>query len=445
MPLRNIKEKISLRFVFDRLEVKSPYGRRMLQRTEYYADRTALQAELDRLTALRRNPERLPAGQDTERIFGCMKDLTASAEKICRGDRLTLEELFDVKCLLLQLEELRKLYDRALKLEGLDFLPLDAALAVLDPEGEGRYEFELKDGLSQELLRIRQEKRGLEKELFGKKGESAVRSRWEAVCLEEDKEEKRLMGELCLALKPHGAALLADMESAGHLDLLLRKAAMPGTIVPRLTEEKRLCLRDMTEPYLAERFAAKGRAFHPVSLELCPGAAVLTGANMGGKSVALKTLALNCALALCGFPVYAKEALLPELDDIRLIAGEGENEAEGLSSFGGEMSAIRDAAESLGKGTLFLLDEPVRGTNPTEGAALVKGLTTYLNGQEAYSLVTTHFDGVSHLGSRHYTVEDYRPAERALDAPIPREALRVCRELGLQDGILSLAEKYLEI
>ncbi len=445
MSVRTMKDKIGLRAVLDRLEPKSPYGRKRLLQTEFYSDRSELAAELDRIRVLRNNPDRLSCGHEAERLLASMKDLGQSALKLKGRSRLTLEELFDIKCLLILLEDLKKLYDEALKLEGLDFLPLDGALSVLDPEGERRYEFALKDDLSAELSRIRAEKRSLEKELYGGKDGGTVRSRFDAVCQEEDREEKRLLGELCQALAPWADALLADMESAGRLDLLLRKAAMPGTVIPELTQESRLVFTEMSEPTFKERFAAKGHGFKMVSLELLPGAAVLTGANMGGKSVALKTLALNCALALCGFPVYAAAAKLPDISDICLISGENEDETEGLSSFGGEMAAIRNALKALDGRTLLLLDEPMRGTNPTEGAALVKALTALLNEKSDYCLLTTHFDGVSELGKRHYTVRDYRPQEMPPDAPIPREALKVCRELGLPEKMLELAEHYLKI
>lgn len=61
----------------------------------------------------------------------------------------------------------------------------------------------------------------------------------------------------------------------------------------------------MINPQTADALHSSGRKFTPVSIELLSGSTVITGANMGGKSVAVKTLALNVLLALCGFPVFA--------------------------------------------------------------------------------------------------------------------------------------------
>ena len=38
---------------------------------------------------------------------------------------------------------------------------------------------------------------------------------------------------------------------------------------------------------------------------------MITGANMGGKSISLKTIVLNVVLAMCGFYVYADYAEIP--------------------------------------------------------------------------------------------------------------------------------------
>ena len=58
----------------------------------------------------------------------------------------------------------------------------------------------------------------------------------------------------------------------------------------------------MINPELCDLLQEQGRAFVPVSISLDWGAAVITGANMGGKSVAMKTVALNVLLLQAGLP-----------------------------------------------------------------------------------------------------------------------------------------------
>ena len=52
------------------------------------------------------------------------------------------------------------------------------------------------------------------------------------------------------------------------------------------------------------------------------GVTVLTGANMGGKSVALRTIFLNLYLAQCGFYPYGEKVCFPVFDYMTFIAEE---------------------------------------------------------------------------------------------------------------------------
>lgn len=99
------------------------------------------------------------------------------------------------------------------------------------------------------------------------------------------------------------------------------------------------------------------------------------------------------------------------------------------------------------------------GTNPQEGAALARALVRYLGTLDCVALMTTHYDGVSDVAGAHYQVaglvrdiqgdEGTTPASarRRMDyhllpappgAPCPRDALRVCRLLKLDDALMDL-------
>lgn len=76
---------------------------------------------------------------------------------------------------------------------------------------------------------------------------------------------------------------------------------------------------ELTNPEKAEKLGLRGAAFTPVSIEADRGVTLITGANMGGKSVALKTVALNVLLALAGFFVYASEATVPLFGFVEIL------------------------------------------------------------------------------------------------------------------------------
>src|SRR5690606_38517419 len=106
-----------------------------------------------------------------------------------------------------------------------------------------------------------------------------------------------------------------------------------------------------------------------------------------------------------GFYVPAKEATVGLFDFIYFSSGDQQSIQSGLSTFGGEIHGIGQILSRNGERGLLLIDELARGTNPTEGYGISKGIITYLKKSTFVSLITTHFDGLSNIkGIRHLQV-----------------------------------------
>ena len=199
---------------------------------------------------------------------------------------------------------------------------------------------------------------------------------------------------------------------------------------------------------------------------------MITGANMGGKSISLKTIVLNVLLAMCGFYVYADYAEIPFFENIQMISEELQSVQKGLSSFGAEIIQMKEVIENVEKEFCFVvLDEFSRGTNPHEGAALVRAVTKYLNQKHVVALLVTHFDHVAEYGKTHYQVVGLKDmdenqvqheiqtagTEKGVsviashmnyglyrvenEGNCPRDAFRICRLLGLQDNVMDLLDE----
>ena len=473
---KELSRLCGLQYILDKLEPMSPFGSERLRHLSLFTQQKELSAELDRVRLLSQNKDFALLAPAMDRELMTMKDIRASLRRCAGGGSLTMPELFELKGLLLALGRLGPLYAESCPLPGLDFSDSREALAVLDPGGEGKRSFTIEDAATPELFELRRRKRAVEAELY-RSGDEArrteLRLQREDICAREDAQERAVCAALSERLAPFCAALLADCEAAGHLDLLLRKAMLlrrQKTVIP-IIREGDIAFRAMTNPELAQGVAARGGEFVPVSITLSRGAAVITGANMGGKTVALKTLALNVLLAMAGFPVFAKAAGLPMIEDLRFLAGDAEESRRGLSSFGGEVLRLREALHGFTDKTLLLLDEPARGTNPDEGAAIVRGLVEYLNSRPGFAVAATHYDGVAKHAGRHYRIvglRDMDPAalEKELsisslpgpeiiarhmdyglypcapDEPCPREALDICRLLGLGDEVMDIIRRF---
>ena len=207
------------------------------------------------------------------------------------------------------------------------------------------------------------------------------------------------------------------------------------------------------------------------SITLTPGATVITGANMGGKSVAMKTVALNVLLLQAGFLVCAKKARMPLFHSVKMLFDDLQSIQSGLSGFGSEIVQFEKALAQVEQGySLFLLDEFARGTNPDEGALIVQAVTRYLNDVNAISLLTTHYDKVAEFARTHYQIIGLRDIDpeairRELavtsedgvaviarhmnyglyrvegKSDCPRDALNICRMLSLKPEILTMIEE----
>ena len=158
-------------------------------------------------------------------------------------------------------------------------------------------------------------------------------------------------------------------------------------------------------PEIKEILEKDKKLFTPVSIDLNAGTTIITGANMGGKSVTLKTIVLNLLLGQMGFFVFAKEAQFPILSFIHFVSDDMQSVSKGLSTFGAEIIKLKEVIECVKREDGFIaLDEFARGTNPKEGYFLVKSLAKYLTKINSVSLISTHYDGVVEDNMEHYQV-----------------------------------------
>ena len=476
------KVKIGLQYVLESLHGCSPYGQERIRHLRFYApdERDQLETELRNVERAAAASEQLKDVYDKIMILLCqMKDIRTSLRRCAAGATLDHVELFEIKGYLQRLESLRPLFDQmneVVHLEDMAFHDPAAALAILDPENTRSRGFYIPDGATPRLRELRQAKKQVEEQLYKALTDAEkedLRMKRTRICAEEESEETKVRKAMGAALAPMVDDLLSDADTAGRLDFLIQKALFAvrfGGVRPEITDTA-LELEDMVNPELVDLLAEKGRSFVPVSIALDRGAAVITGANMGGKSVAMKTVALNVLLLQAGFLVCAKRARMPLFHAVKMLFDDLQSIQSGLSGFGSEIVEFQKALGEVEQGySLFLLDEFARGTNPDEGAVIVQAVTRYLNDVNALSVLTTHYDKVAEHARVHYQIiglRDVDPeqirAELAATAEdgvaviarhmnyglyrvegksdCPRDALNICRMLSLKPEILRRIEE----
>ncbi len=213
-----------------------------------------------------------------------------------------------------------------------------------------------------------------------------------------------------------------------ELDVLVAAArftkrydCVPAEIVP----EPMLAFEQARFLPLAVELAAAGRAFTPLDIDLRD-AAVLTGPNMGGKSVCLQTCGFVALCAAFGFPVPAARARAGLFDQIAWL-GVGRDDHIGglLSSFAREVVRLKEILERKAPRVLALIDEFARTTTPHEGKALLVALLARLRERRACGMLATHLSGVAaSAGVRHFAVRGLRGIPKRPAAPQLDEALQ---------------------
>ncbi|HYK53705.1 MAG TPA: MutS2/Smr-associated SH3 domain-containing protein, partial [Candidatus Eremiobacteraceae bacterium] len=266
---------------------------------------------------------------------------------------------------------------------------------------------------------------------------------------EEEREIQRVLAELSAlvseqvdALRSNGA-LVARLDSVGAR---ARWAVAVRAIPPRLIDATSVYITHGRHPLLR-------RTAVPLDVEVGrdADAVVISGPNMGGKTVVLKTIGLFCVLAHCGIPLPASAGTeVGEFDHIACIIGDEQSIANNLSSFAAHLRALRAAIERAGPRSLILVDEIGSGTEPGAGAALAQACVEALLAAGARVVVTTHYSQLKVFAASHDRVANasmlfdaatHEPTYiLAMGVPGQSLAFALADSIGMDQGLVRRAE-----
>lgn len=269
---------------------------------------------------------------------------------------------------------------------------------------------------------------------------------------EEKEEEARILAELSDKVREERQRLWNDFEILGDLDFLYAMAKLSirlKSVQPLLNEEGRVKMEEAKNPLLM--LQQKDQVV-PIHLHMGDKIKVLiiSGANAGGKTVALKTLGLLTLMAQSGLPIpVAEGSHVGVFQDIFAVIGDEQNIEENLSTFSSHLLHVNQILEKAGPHSLVLIDELGVGTHAQEGCALAMGFLDQFRERGASTVVTTHFDRLKAYGYLHPEVENVAVAfdEKTLE---PRytltygssgvsNAFLVAEKLGISRKVLEAA------
>lgn len=270
--------------------------------------------------------------------------------------------------------------------------------------------------------------------------------------LEEEHEIARILQELSRHVGTHADQIERNLEMLAQIDLLVAKARVGQAMnarIPQLEESATLDIRDGRHPLLADRAI-------PQSLELSEETRliVISGPNMGGKTVALKMVGLFVAMTYSGMQIPAADgSRIGRFTRVFADIGDEQSIAENTSTFSAHLRRMREIISQADERSLVLVDEIGGGTEPTSGAALAVAMLERLLAVRACGVVTTHATelklfahqtpGVANASVR-FDPQTFAPTYH-LDVGTPGQSLAfpLARSQGIPGEIIERAESLL--
>lgn len=183
------------------------------------------------------------------------------------------------------------------------------------------------------------------------------------------------------------------------LDFIFSKGKLSidlDAVEPAVNTERRIILKDARHPLMDKKINV------PLQFEIGENARgiVITGPNTGGKTVAIKTVMLNCMMAQCGLHVACKSADICMNSSYLCDIGDGQNLAENLSTFSAHIKNVLEILGEVNRDSFVIMDELGSGTDPTEGMGIAISILEELRKSDCLFLVTTHYPEVKEYANK---------------------------------------------
>ncbi|MBR1850464.1 MAG: DNA mismatch repair protein MutS [Bacteroidales bacterium] len=467
-----LKEKIKtdagLQYVVDHLEIMSSVGRRTLLSRPWLTNPSDLETEYDNIAAaveVTKDETKRHAYNDLRHRLMELHDLSGTFNNLASHTVLDEVELFETKSFTHVVNQARRAAAE-LGLDDILQLPdLGEPFALLDPDHTGIANFYIYDSYDERLTPIRHELRSQQSLLASlsqnDENYTPTAQRISDLLAAQNELQNAICRDLSDKLFAHHDKLVTAMEQMGYADILLAEAELTinwNLCRPTIGESSEFAM--LVNPRLRERNEKAGLRYQPIDVAFSDGVTLITGANMAGKTVLLKSIATAQAMAQFGMYVPTSKAVITIVDDIYCSIGDEQDEMNGLSSFASEIIKISRAIELTTQSRLLvLIDEPARTTNPIEGKAIVQSLISIMESRPSPTMITTHY---SQLGSNCNRLRVRGFVESMVNVPInpqninrfidyslipdqsdevPQEALRIASILGCNTDLVELASR----
>lgn len=276
-------------------------------------------------------------------------------------------------------------------------------------------------------------------------------NRLRALRAQEEHEVARILAELSALAGSEAAQIGVDVALYVELDLACARAALAermNAVSPLLVDEAVIDIHDGRHPLLDARAV-------PQSLRLDDDIRLLliSGPNMGGKTVALKMVGLFVLMTACGMHLPAVGVTIGRFTQIFTDIGDEQSIALNTSTFSAHLRRLAGIVAAADDRALILIDEVGAGTEPSAGAALAVAVLERFIAIGARCIATTHATELKLFGAGQPHVRNasvrfdpvsYAPTYQ-LDVGSPGQSLAfaLARTMQLDPEVVARAETLL--
>ncbi|TPN89157.1 endonuclease MutS2 [Aquimarina algicola] len=222
---------------------------------------------------------------------------------------------------------------------------------------------------------------------------------------EEREEIVKILKELTDRLRPFTELLEQYQNYLGNIDVIAAKskyANQLNAILPKITTDRELNLKDAYHPLLYITNKEKGEKTFPQSITLDQEnrIIVISGPNAGGKSITLKTIGLLQVMLQSGMLIPVHEYSRMCLFNVILTdIGDNQSIENHLSTYSYRLKNMNYFLRKCNDRTLFLIDEFGTGSDPELGGALAEAFLEVFYERESYGIITTHYANLKMLAN----------------------------------------------
>jgi len=277
---------------------------------------------------------------------------------------------------------------------------------------------------------------------------------------EEKEEITRILKQLTNAIRHFLPLIIKYQDFLSDIDVVAAKAKYArkiNGILPEITENRRLFLRDAYHPILYLNNKEKNEITHPQSIELAHEnrIIVISGPNAGGKTISLKTVGLLQLMLQSGILIPVHERSETFLFD-RILTDIGDNQSieNHLSTYSYRLKNMNYFLKKCNNKTLFLIDEFGTGSDPDLGGALAEIFLEEFYHREAFGIITTHYSNLKILANElPFAINANMLFDEKTLEPMYKLALgqagssftfEVAQKNGIPFGLINRAKKKIE-